>query len=196
MTNSYQRAMAHLEVTPEMRRRVLARVEKKMRPSYHRVVWPLAACLALVVALTALQPLWQDSPPDVMGPVSGVAAVSSVEELEDLVGFRVEQLGQLPFAVDQVDYTAVQGQLAEIRYAGEDQWLVLRKSAGTEDNSGDYTAYDAQTEITWSGGTAQLRGDGETWPVVWWTDGTYVCSMRCSRGLTAETWMELLEGME
>ena len=72
----------------------------------------------------------------------------------------------------------------------------LRTSAGTEDNSGDYTDYPAVTELTVGTVTAELRGEAaERYTLAVWTDGQYAYSLRLSDGQSTEVWQRLLAGV-
>ena len=82
------------------------------------------------------------------------------------------EAAELPFDVEETTYTSYWGELAEICYAGGGQIADLRTSAGTEDNSGDYTDYPAVTELTVGTVTAELRGEAaERYTLAVWTDG-------------------------
>ena len=125
--------------------------------------------------------------------VPNLQEVSSAQALSALVGFSVSDLKALPFLVEQSTYTAYGDTLAQIRCEGDSQWALFRKSAGTEDNSGDYTAYAAQTSYDQDGLTVILKGDAEqSYVLALWTDGSYTCSLRLSQPLTAEQWDQVI----
>ena len=106
------------------------------------------------------------------------------------------EAAELPFDVEETTYTSYWGELAEICYAGGGQIADLRTSAGTEDNSGDYTDYPAVTELTVGTVTAELRGEAaERYTRAVWTDGQYAYSLRLSDGQSTEVWQRLLAGV-
>ena len=106
------------------------------------------------------------------------------------------EAAELPFDVEETTYTSYWGELAEICYAGGGQIADLRTSAGTEDNSGDYTDYPAVTELTVGTVTAELRGEAaERYTLAVWTDGQYAYSLRLSDGQSTEVWQRLLAGV-
>ena len=106
------------------------------------------------------------------------------------------EAAELPFDVEETTYTSYWGELAEIFYAGGGQIADLRTSAGTEDNSGDYTDYPAVTELTVGTVTAELRGEAaERYTLAVWTDGQYAYSLRLSDGQSTEVWQRLLAGV-
>lgn len=108
--------------------------------------------------------------------------VSSVKELSDLVGFEVNELKNLPFALQQVSYISISRELAEIIYTGADQELAYRKSEGTEDNSGNYIVYKEETKRTIAGYEVTVKGDDGRCGLAIWTDGTYSYSIQLREG--------------
>ena len=125
------------------------------------------------------------------------AGVTPQEFVDRIVtGFPAAEAADLPFNVEETTYTSYWGELAEICYAGGGQIADLRTSAGTEDNSGDYTDYPAVTELTVGTVTAELRGEAaERYTLAVWTDGQYAYSLRLSDGQSTEVWQRLLAGV-
>lgn len=204
LARKYDEIMSHLVVTDAMRSRILEQLESAGQPTPSSRT-PLllrrtlaAACLAIVLAgisvlprITSPQPVETPSGPITVVP--NLQEVSSAQALSDLVGFPVSDLETLPFLVEQSTYTAYGDTLAQIRCEGDSQWALFRKSAGTEDNSGDYTAYAAQTSYDQDGLTVILKGDAEqSYVLALWTDGSYTCSLRLSQPLTAEQWDQVI----
>ena len=71
------------------------------------------------------------------------------------MGFSVEEAEHLPFAPQEVLYTAFDSGLAQVEYRGENgQTALLRKSQGPEDNSGDFNQYPDVKTLT----------DSSPWP--------------------------------
>ena len=72
----------------------------------------------------------------------------------------MEEAEHLPFAPQEVLYTAFDSGLAQVEYRGENgQTALLRKSQGTEDNSGDFDQYQMciRDRGKGPGGKANLR---------------------------------------
>lgn len=131
-----------------------------------------------------------------MAIANGMVEVASAAALADAVGFPAAEAAELPFDVEETTYTSYWGELAEICYAGGGQIADLRTSAGTEDNSGDYTDYPAVTELTVGTVTVELRGEAaERYTLAVWTDGQYAYSLRLSDGQSTEVWQRLLAGV-
>lgn len=202
---AYDEIMGKIEVTEEMRRRVLARIAAEdiapARPKVLRFpVWKkylsAAACLILVIAGAAALPwLVQLLPPE--GDVQVVPQIEeapSLAELSRLVGFEVEEGFALPFEPEETTYCSYWNELAQIQYSGEGQTATYRQSAGTEDNSGDYTAYGDVAELAAGGLAVTLKGSGGAYVLAVWTDGSFSYSLELSQGVTAEEWLTLLAG--
>lgn len=202
---AYDEIMGKIEVTEEMRRRVLARIAAEdiapARPKVLRFpVWKkylsAAACLILVIAGAAALPwLVQLLPPE--GDVQVVPQIEeapSLAELSRLVGFEVEEGFALPFEPEETTYCSYWNELAQIQYSGAGQTATYRQSAGTEDNSGDYTAYGDVAELAAGGLTVTLKGSGGAYVLAVWTDGSFSYSLGLSQGVTAEEWLTLLAG--
>ena len=108
--------------------------------------------------------------------------VTSAKELSDLVGFEMKDLETIPFAVQQVSYISISRKVAEIIYTGADQELTYRKSAGSEDNSGNYVVYGEETKRTVAGCEVTVKGDDGRCSLAVWTDGTYSYSIQVREG--------------
>lgn len=201
---AYDEIMAQIEVTPEMRERVLKRVAAEdIAPVRSNVLrFPklkkylaAAACLALVIAGAAalprlLAPAQPDPPPVAVVPMIEEAA--SLDELSTLVGFEVDTGFALPFEPEETTYCSYWNELAQIQYSGAGQTAAYRQSAGTEDNSGDYTAYGDVVEITAGGLDVTLKGDGGVYALAVWTDGAFSYSLHLSQGVSEAGWLDIL----
>lgn len=207
MGKRYDEVMEHIEVTPEMRQRILKNIEqadltkaaprKVVRFPYIKQLAALAACLAVVlVGALTLPNLFQDpddpNGPDVLAPGDGIVEVSSVEELAEKVGFEINEWSSLPFQVEETVYIAYWQELAEIVYSGEGQNAIYRKGIGTEDVSGDYNIYESETKISMGDVTVTLKGNSGTYTLAIWTDGDYAYSISLSEGIPENSWKAFL----
>ena len=147
---------------------------KVMRFPYVRRIAAAAACLAMVLVGALTLPGLFQSPeePVVLSPGDGIVQVSSVEELAERVGFAVNEWNSLPFHVEATSYTAYWQDVAEIAYSGEGQTAVYRKGIGSEDVSGDYNVYEAETKISAGNTLVTLKGDGGAYVLAIWKDGS------------------------
>ena len=120
----YDELMDRVQMTDEMRARVLEKVrqadlsapeERRHAPAAWRRWGAMAACLAVVIAgglaLPHLLPQnGTEDPPVMTGP--GTEEMDSRAALEQAVGFSVEEAEHLPFAPQEVLYTAFDSGLA------------------------------------------------------------------------------------
>lgn len=203
MGDSYRELMERVEVTAEMRQRILDGLDQAEIQPHRRAVsarWALlAACVAIVVTVGLVQARKQPEPispdaPSVM-TVSPFAAVDSVEELERMVGFSVPELTGLPFSPESVSYQAMGTELAEVTYCGEGQTAVFRKSLGSEDISGDYRDYARSTELTLEGVSGVLKGGETGYTLACWHSDGAAYSLRLSAGMEESAWLELLTSL-
>lgn len=205
MGKAYDEIMDKIEVTPEMRRRVLHRIEaEEISPAKPKILrfpaWKkylsAAACLVLVIAGAAALPrLIRPQPPG-----GGVQAVPQIEEapslaeLSKMVGFEVNPGLALPFEPEETTYCSYWNELAQIQYSGQGQTATYRQSAGAEDNSGDYTVYGDVAEITAGGLPVTLKGNGGAYVLAVWTDGTFSYSLQLSQGASEAEWVDIIIG--
>ncbi len=213
MSKSYDEIMEEIQVTDEMRDRILQNIAKTdiqkkppVKKNSHFYRWQkyslTAACLALLLVGAATLPgFWKNNGQEpsgagtemntgeqlVSGAQWGMQECSSVEALSEAAEFPIEELEQLPFTVQETNYIYLGDGLAEIRYSGtEEERLDYRKSAGEEDNSGVYLEFDRVQEEEVSGTKVTLKGD-ETYVylILWQKDG-FSYSIYTEEGIPTE----------
>lgn len=200
----YDEAMEKLEVTPEMRARILQNVETQMaeprkKPNRLRRFAALAACLAvLLVGAVALPKLISDPAPEESETMiaNGMVEVTSRDELSEAVGFPVKSAQSLPFFPQSIYYTSYWGNMAQIDYANGGSTACFRQSLGEEDNSGDWNEYPAQESLTVNGCAVTLKGEADSYTLAIWQDGTYSYSLSLSAGQPASVWEAIIEGVQ
>lgn len=203
MDNKYDEVMEHIEVTPEMRSRILGNIEnmdfaekkqtKIVRFTNVKRFATLAACLAVMLVGALTLPnlnIFHEPPVD---ENNDIVEVSSVEELSETVGFEVSEPGNLPFEPESVVYTAYWAEMAEIIYTNDEQTAAFRKGIGSDDVSGDYNSYELTSEISVNDINAMLKGNGETYTLAIWTDGEFAYSLSLSEGVGDAEWIEMLQ---
>lgn len=202
MRRAYDEILERIEVTPEMRRRALQRIAaedivpaklKVLRFPKLKKYLPAAACLVLVIAGAVTLPrLIQLQTPGNVQVIPQIEEAASPDGLSRLVGFEVNVGFVLPFAPEETTYCSYWNELAQIQYSGAGQTATYRQSAGTADNSGDYTAYGDVAEITANGLSVTLKGDKGVYLLAVWTDGTFSYSLRLSQGAPEAQWLGIL----
>lgn len=205
MREAYKDVMDRIEVTPEMQTRILkairdADIQGRSKRAVPMGRLAIAACLALLVAGAVALPKLPTKPPEkdpsgVQNGIWSVTQASSLQELSQLVGFEMEELKTLPFAVTEIQYRVYPGGMAEVIYLGETQSVTLRKLVGDADPSGDYSSYSDTLVLTRNGYCVTLSGEGSLYSLAVWQDGTYSYSIRTSQACSEETWESILEGM-
>lgn len=205
MKKRYDEVMDRIELTGEMRSRILGNIQRMdLSATSERKVLPFrsirkymsaAACLAVllagVFAAGHMAGIFQPDDPNV-AVVNGIVEVGSPEQLAAAVGFDVEELNALPFEAESTAYISYWNELAEITYTGGGQTAAFRKSKGTGDNSGDYSAYSAVKEISAGPLTATLKGSGEAYTLAVWSADGYAYSIRLSEGISESEWRDLI----
>lgn len=199
----YDEVMEKLEVTPEMRARILRNVEAqaaqpRKKPNRLRRFAALAACLAVLLVGAMALPKFISSPvPEESETMiaNGMVEVASKEELSEAVGFPVKSAQSLPFFPQSIYYTSYWGEMAQIDYANGGSTACFRQSLGEEDNSGDWNEYPAKESFTVNGCAVTLKGERDSYTLGIWSDGTYSYSLSLSAGQPASVWAELIEGV-
>lgn len=199
----YDEVMEKLEVTPEMRARILQNVETQMaeprkKPNRLRRFAALAACLAILLVGAMALPKFISSPTPEESETTianGMVEVASKEELSEAVGFPVKSAQSLPFFPQSIYYTSYWGEMAQIDYANGGSMACFRQSLGEEDNSGDWSEYPAQKSLTVNGCAVTLKGEADSYTLAIWQDGTYSYSLSLSAGQPASVWESIVEGV-
>ena len=200
----YDEVMEKLEVTPEMRARILQNVETQMaeprkKPNRLRRFAALAACLAVLLVGAMALPKFISSPvPEESETMvaNGMVEVTSKEELSEAVGFPVKSAQSLPFFPQSIYYTSYWGEMAQIDYENGGSTACFRQSLGEEDNSGDWNEYPVKESFTVNGCAVTLKGERDSYTLGIWSDGTYSYSLSLSAGQPASVWAELIEGVQ
>lgn len=199
----YDEVMEKLEVTPEMRARILQNVETQMaeprkKPNRLRRFAALAACLAILLVGAAALPKLISSPTPEESETTianGMVEVASKEELSEAVGFPVKSAQSLPFFPQSIYYTSYWGEMAQIDYENGGSTACFRQSLGEEDNSGDWSEYPAKESFTVNGCAVTLKGEADSYTLAIWQDGTYSYSLSLSAGQPASVWESIVEGV-
>lgn len=209
LSKRYHAVMDRIEVTDAMRRRILdsvGRIEPDAAPRsraagfpFVRRLMPLAACLVLLLAGVFSARYLMTADPMPTGGVlvdNEIAEAADAGALSEMVGFPVKEVVSLPFQADEVTYTSFWRELAEITYTGHGQTVTFRQSLGNGDNSGDYTIY-AEAMVKEIGGlSVTLKGDGQVYPLVVWSDGTYAYSINAQPGFPAQEWEAVIANIK
>lgn len=192
--------MDKIEVTPEMRRRVLDNIERAELGAQKRgsaVRFPvrrlaaLAACLALVLLGSLALPRLLGGERGTQGETvllpNGFAVVEDGTRLSSAVGFEAEGIENLPFVPTETEYSYLdEPRMAQIIYRAEAGEIVWRKARGAQDISGDYNRYAAADTVTVGGSEVTLKGDGGGYRLALWTRDGFSYAISVTFDATAE----------
>ncbi len=153
--SKYNEIMDKIEVTEDMRQRVLKNVEEECSNADNVIQFPsrnkkkyaslvgvaavAAVCIIAGKGIIGNTPTVSDNPGGEVA-IMGPSDVSSLQELSNNVGFDVEDVPVLFNSAIDVHYTAI-GDIAEIMYSTADNTISYRKAPGSDDISGDYNTY-------------------------------------------------------
>ena len=189
MRKTYEKIMEKVQVTEEMRHRILQNIDGTVpakRQSPWRRYLPLAACVLILavgaISLPHLSHQGAEQPGDEVAWGNGIEEVASLAELEEKVGFSIAE-PSLPFAADTAEYSSYWGEMAQIDYIGAENSASFRKSAGEEDNSGDYSGYDKVETLSLDGMELTLKGDADGYRLAIWRNQGYAYSIRFENSL-------------
>ena len=207
MKERLNRIMGHIEVTPEMRQRILANIQSMdLTPAtrgnaiylpWLKRYFAVAACLAVMLAGGVLlsQRFWSDPmeppPHGATEPDGHYIPAESAEDLSRIALFSIEDLQDLPFEPDKTIYSFHSG-IAQIWYQGESQEIIYRKGFGKSDVSGINEDF-AQTEVVEAGRQEiTLKGDGDIFTLAIWHDEQFSYSILLLKGTTEAEWQKIL----
>ena len=204
--SKYNEIMDKIEVTEEMRQRVLKNVEKECAntdnvvrfPSRNRKKYASLIGIAAVAAVCIIagrgvfinNPDISDNPGgEVM--IQGPVEADSAQELSNNVGFEVTDIQQLADRSDEIYYSSI-GDMAQITYIMADNRVSYRKAPGSDDISGDYNVYATIVENELNNTNVTIKGSEDENNVdkffnATWTKDGY------SYSLTFENGVELTE---
>lgn len=107
----------------------------------------------------------------------------TVAEAEQIAGFSLKLPDQIPNWIDQMTIQAVDSVMIEVVCGGQGRELVIRKSAGSEDISGDYNPYDREKTVTVGGCQVTIKGTDDKVAVAVWTQGGYTYAVCAAPGI-------------
>jgi hypothetical protein len=202
LKNRYNRAIERIEVTVEMRDRIMKNIgeidpvkKQNKAPSFkgYRKYISIAACLVLlfVGAFVVYYSFTNSNNPPV-ATNNSIVDCSSLGELSDAVGFKVREVNTFPFNVQQTTYASFWGKIAQIAYVDGDDTLVFRMSAGSEDNSGNYNDYSEVKNCSAGEYTFTIKGDNEQYYLAVWEYGGYSYSINIPNGVSEEELLKVV----
>ena len=202
---AYRQILDAVSVTPEMGRRVLTGLRRSLDPGRRPAAprWQprlAAACAALAICTAAAFPLWLESRSPAETPPVQVTwdaqQFDSIAGLADSLSYPLLLPAQVPEEYQLDGIRCLQGQLAEVVWQGDNgQSLTYRMAPGTEDISGDFTAYGWEDTLNTGAYTVTCKGEDGSIFLAVWNDGTYSFSLHASDGLTSDQVLVMIQSM-
>ena len=132
----------------------------------------IAACLVLVLGTSFIFKLQQKNDVESVAVESPYQEVNSLQEASKIAGFDMKVPDSIGEYSNQL-ISVIDGNIIEVRYLSSDEQstgIIIRKSGGDEDISGDYNTYSTNIAKHIDGKNVNLRGDGEKIFVATWTE--------------------------
>ena len=132
----------------------------------------IAACLVLVLGTSFIFKLQQKNDVESVAVESPYQEVNSLQEASKIAGFDMKVPDSIGEYSNQL-ISVIDGNIIEVRYLSSDEQstgIIIRKSGGDEDISGDYNTYSTNIAEHIDGKNVNLRGDGEKIFVATWTE--------------------------
>ncbi len=203
MKSKYKEVMDRIEVTEEMRTRILQSIHKEADSSQSakkaipfrnwKQITSIAAAIAiLVIGAFAYYTISQEPDEPLGVSLSGPVDAGSLEELSDKVGFEVEGLENLPFEELETEYIAYSETSAVVVYKGENQLIEFNKSTDTSGNNGYYETYAIENQIELNGCTITLQGDESGYYLISFILDDYSYTISSDKAQTEEVMRNLV----
>lgn len=210
--SKYNEIMEHIELTDEMRERILANVgAKQKRRRISRIISAgiaAAACAAIVLgSVTVMKNVGKpDKAPDKPTVTEtqntvptidatgtyGASQYSSAAELSENFGIDIRDITKLPFEVKHTSYSILFDKFAELDYyGGEDEECCFRVGRDTEDISGEYDEFTTVENETLNGCEVTLKGYDDDYRLASWIRDGHFYSVSLSNGTDKDTMLEI-----
>lgn len=215
MSRSYNEIMEKISVTEEMRERILDNIQANNIAEYRKrrfagrvrkASFLAGAAVIAILSGTLLLHNFQDrtntKEPSleqemITQTYNGIEECASLQELEEKVGFEIENIEDLlPFTPSKADYLSYWQELAEVQYTGENQTVTFRKSSGEEDNSGDYNEYAVEKQADINGTNVMLKGTESGIHLAIWNKDGFSYSLSFENAVTQEQILSIVQNIK
>lgn len=200
MKSKYKDVMEHVEVTAEMQDRIMKNLHsvdfgKKQGNGMvnSRKYISIAACLVLLLVGAFFMRNMTKPPIQV---VPDIVEYTSSDELSKGVGFMVREVRTLPFDAHRIQYFAYWKKLAHIVYEGNENTLIFRMSAGSDDISGDYNNYNDVKSFKLGNNAVTLKGNLKQYNLAVWEADGYSFSVNASTGIPEQELLKVVQSVQ
>lgn len=205
MKNRYNEVMNKIEVTDEMRDRILNNIsnidlkkttKKVVTFSKHKKYLSIAACfIILIVGSVIVHNVinLHGKPP--VQVVPGVVSYKSVGELSDAIGFNAKEIQELPFDIKATTYTSYSGELAEIEYVGTKNTAIFRMAVSDkdEDISGNYDEFTSIERHLVNGYNVTIKGHGHQYTLAIWHEDGFSYALQFGKPVSKQEMLSTLQ---
>lgn len=208
MENRYDKVMKNIEVTSEMRDRILNNISKldlekapnknksASFPDYRKYLFIAASLVILLIGSVILRNVLNLPKEPPQQAIPDIVEYSSIEEMSEAIGFPVKEINNIPFKVEQVQYTAYWKELAQVQYTGKSNTAVLRMAAHDEEVSGDYNEYSSIKSLTVNGDSVTFKGNGGKYVLAIWQDGGYSYSVQFTKAISEQELLTTVQSVK
>lgn len=185
-----------------MQKRILNRIEEidfkdnRKNVNFSKYLSVAACFLFLLIGIKVIPHIQNEESNSLIQDTSEITEYSSVDEVSEVVGFKVEDIKNLPFDIKTSTYTLYDNRMVSITYSNDTESAVFRKSKGHEDNSGDYNRYENVIEVEMNQLSVILKGNEAGYNLAIWTNGDYSYSLFISMDLSEIKWSNIILGIE
>lgn len=207
MKKAYKELMDKVEVTADMRERVLQNLKAGKKDGWS-IKWNkilrgtaiLAASLALVIGSVTVTHFYdlrkntaEEETNEFLVGTYGIETADSSNQLTEMLGFSVKEITIFPFKITDILYNDYWGEMSEIVYTAESNTITLRQQEGNEDISGDWNEYQAVWQCEVAGNMVTMKGSTEgTCQLAVWSDEKFSYSLYCEKEITEEEMINMI----
>lgn len=209
MENRYYKVMKNIEVTAEMRDRILNNINNfdldktpnKVVPfRNYKKYFSIAACFVILlvgsVILHNIINLHNEPPYQEDLGEKGIVDHSTVGELSEAVGFTVKEIQDISFDVEAVRYTSFWCELAEIEYADKNNTVVFRMAPRNEDVSGDYSEYASIENRRINDYDVTIKGNDDKYSLAVWKHDGFSYSISITNGISEIDLLKMVQSVK
>lgn len=200
----YDEIMEKVEVTDEMRKRILSNISEKASKRKNKVIsfpnWrylsTLAACVAIVLLCVTVLPgilNTKEHNEDNVAIGNGIIECEDIAELSQYAGFKMNEITDIPFDVVEHTYTWWFDEIAQIEYVGNGNTITYRVAKSEDDISGDYNDYTQTREEMFKNNKVTMKGNEDKVYVAIWQSGEYSYAICSSNGISYSEMKAIIE---
>ena len=215
--SKYNEIMEHIELTDEMRERILSNVKaKNKRRRISRIIGGVtaaAACAVIVFgAVTVMKntgsvgkdpdkatiaATTEATAPTVQDSLTyGAVSCNSAAELSEIFGTEIRDITTLPFEVRSVSYAIMFDSFAEVDYSGKNgEECCFRIGKDTEDISGELDEFTSIENTDVNGITVTLKGYDGKFHLASWINSGHFYSVSLSEDTDKEILLKTVDNV-